>query len=304
MKATGKIILFLLPLLLIVSCKSDTNAIVTGQKRNPIPVDQVKIFDGIPYGAQPIGFLMAKAGGKKQGSIDKAIQNLREKAASFGGNGIVITHVGTSTVFINNWPIDETQVSGKAFYYERQVAESSPGPSVNPEFQKLQADVQGADADAERKIFEEKKNKAEGGDPVAQYNLSACYINGIGVTKDMPKGIEWLRKSAEQDYAEAEFILGTAYTFGRGVVKDSVQSAKWYQKAAEQNHPGAQYNLGVAYFNGDGTLKDYVQAYKWVDLASAHGDQDAKLFLPKIEQKMTAAQIAEAQSSAREFKPR
>jgi hypothetical protein len=99
----------------LVGCHS-TKAIITGTQRAPISVTQVKVYDAIPFGSEPVGILMAKASGKSQGSIDAAMKRLKEKAASLGANGIVINDVGTSTVFINYWPVDETQVSAKAFY--------------------------------------------------------------------------------------------------------------------------------------------------------------------------------------------
>src|SRR5271156_5088596 len=119
MKVTIKHILFLLPLFLVVSCES-TRVIMTGQPRPVVPVEQVKIYDVPPSDAQPIGFLMAKAGGKSQGSINSAVKKLKTKAASLGANGMVINNVDTSTTWLiwngGFWPVEETDVSGKAFY--------------------------------------------------------------------------------------------------------------------------------------------------------------------------------------------
>jgi TPR repeat protein len=50
--------------------------------------------------------------------------------------------------------------------------------------------------------------------------------------------------------------------------------------------------------------KDYVEAYKWFLLAAAKGDEDAKNFVSKLEDKMSREQIAEGQKLARTFKPR
>jgi len=100
---------------LLAGCHS-TKVIMQGEKRTPIPVEQVKVYEAIPPDASAIGILMATAGGKSQGSIDKAVKRLKVKAASLGANGILVNTVGSSTVFIDYWPVDETQVSANAFY--------------------------------------------------------------------------------------------------------------------------------------------------------------------------------------------
>src|SRR5439155_6528494 len=80
---------------LLVGCYT-TKVIMQGEKRNPIPVAQVKVYEAIPPDARAIGLLMATAGGKSQGSMDKAVERLKVKAASLGANGIVFNTVGSS----------------------------------------------------------------------------------------------------------------------------------------------------------------------------------------------------------------
>ena len=77
---------------------------------------------------------------------------------------------------------------------------------------------------------------------------------------------------------------------------------KWYRKAADQGNADGQNNLGGSYANGRGVAKDEVEAYKWWLLAGAQGDELAKKNIPLIERDLTAAQRAEGQKLAREFK--
>ena len=60
------------------------------------------------------------------------------------------------------------------------------------------------------------------------------------------------------------------------------------------------------YNKGQGVPQDFLQAYMWVNLAAATSDQkerdDAASFRNAVASKMTAAQIAEAQKLAREWK--
>ncbi len=58
------------------------------------------------------------------------------------------------------------------------------------------------------------------------------------------------------------------------------------------------------YRKGEGVPKDYVQAHMWYTLAAAQGDKDAGEFRDLLAEKMTPAQIAEAQRLAREWKPK
>ncbi len=138
----------------------------------------------------------------------------------------------------------------------------------------------------------------------AQFNLGVCYLKGNGVAKDSVEAVKWFRTAATQNHARAQHTLGICFEHGFGVVKDEVEAVKWYRAAAEQGLAEAQYSLAACYANGSGVPKDYLQAYKWMNLASAQGNKTAKDYLPDIEGRMTAQQIAEAQRLAREFKPR
>ncbi len=107
------------------------------------------------------------------------------------------------------------------------------------------------------------RKAAEQDDAKAQFNLGFCYANGRGVTKDEAESVKWYRKAADQKYSEAQYMLGLCYDTGRGVGKDEVEAVKWFRKAAEQNDSQAQVNLGVRYAEGQGVSKDAVEAVKW-----------------------------------------
>ena len=50
--------------------------------------------------------------------------------------------------------------------------------------------------------------KAEAGDPASQYLLASKYRLGLGIPKDPEKATKWIRRAAENGYAEAEIDLG------------------------------------------------------------------------------------------------
>ena len=121
----------------------------------------------------------------------------------------------------------------------------------------------------------------------------------------------WYRKAADQGRADAQFNLALMYANGQGVPQDHAEAMTWYRKAAEQGDAAAQLNLGVMYHVGQGVPQDYVQAHKWYNLAAARfpaSDSEKRANAVRnrdaVTAKMTAAQIAEAQRLAREWKPK
>jgi TPR repeat protein len=131
------------------------------------------------------------------------------------------------------------------------------------------------------------------------------YSFGTGVTKNDSEAVKWYRKAAEQDHVGAQYALGWAYYKGEGVPQDYGEAFNWYQKAAEQGDSGSQYRLGVMYEKGEGIAQDYVASYIWYHLASqTHGLEFARKHRNRVAEKMTSAQIAEAQRLAREWKPK
>ncbi len=78
---------------------------------------------------------------------------------------------------------------------------------------------------------------------------------------------------------------------------------KWYRKAAEQGNADAQTTLGVMYANGEGVPEDFIQAHMWFNLAAAQGNELGRENRDIVAERMTPAQVAEAQRLAREWKP-
>ncbi len=117
------------------------------------------------------------------------------------------------------------------------------------------------------------------------------------------------RPLTEQGDARAQNKLGLMYFNGQGVPQDHAEAAKWYRLAAEQGLAEAQYNLGVMHRVGQGVSQDYVQAHMWINLAMFRlgpgltRDQAVE-GRDWVAERMTPAQIAEAQKLAREWKPR
>jgi hypothetical protein len=111
------------------------------------------------------------------------------------------------------------------------------------------------------------------------------------------------REKAEKGDPEAQYALGIDYEYGLGVQQDLSQSAKWYRSAADDGYLQAQSSLGEMYAVGHGVPQDYVQADMWCSIAAAGGNDAAAINRDDLEMKMTPAQIAQAKKLASEWKP-
>ncbi len=148
---------------------------------------------------------------------------------------------------------------------------------------------------------------AEQGDGDAQNNLGIMYGFGQGVPQDDAKAVKWYRKAAEQGDAGAQSNLGVMYAEGQGVPQDDAEAVGWWRKAAEQGLTDAQNNLGIMYANGEGVTQDYAQAHMWFNLAASRyppGEDRDKAVENRdfVAERMTPAQISEAERLARKWK--
>jgi uncharacterized protein len=135
----------------------------------------------------------------------------------------------------------------------------------------------------------------------AQYKLGTAYDEGLGVSKDYVEAFKWFRLAAEQGHVHSQFRVGEMYMSGDGVAKNDAEAVKWFRKAAEQGLANAQGMLGIMYAKGQAVPQNYVLAYMWLHLAT-QGRQGAAQFRDAVGQRMTTAQVAEAQKLAREWK--
>ena len=109
---------------------------------------------------------------------------------------------------------------------------------------------------------------------------------------------EW-RPLAEKGDAGAQLMLGLMYGEGKGVIQDYKEAVKWFRLAVEQGFAEAQTNLAFRYLLGKGVIQDSVIAHMWFNIAVSNGDEDGAEGRDIAAERMTAAQLAEAQKLAR-----
>jgi TPR repeat protein len=142
------------------------------------------------------------------------------------------------------------------------------------------------------------------GQVMAAYILGLMYANGQGVTENYVEALKWLQKAAEQGEAKAQFSVGVIYSKGFGVPQNYAEAFKWYRRSADQGYAIAQYNLGAMYAKGEAVTADVVTAHMLYSLAAQHGVKAAAEAKDGLAKSMTAAQIAEAETKAHDWKPK
>lgn len=130
--------------------------------------------------------------------------------------------------------------------------------------------------------FREWTERAQGGDPEAQYDLGNAYLRGTEVARDLDKAVEWFAKAAQQDHAKAEYKLGYLYYTGEGVRRSYSRARRWLGKSARQGYSPAQFYLGLIYAEGKGVDRDYHEALRWFEKAAADEYGPAKEEIAKV----------------------
>lgn len=73
-----------------------------------------------------------------------------------------------------------------------------------------------------------------------------------------------LRQRAEAGDPKAQFELGFMYEYGTGAARrDPAEALKWYHRASEQGDVDAKQGIADMYFEGIGVTKDYGEAARW-----------------------------------------
>lgn len=96
-----------------------------------------------------------------------------------------------------------------------------------------------------------------------------------------------LRERAEQGDPEAQFELGRLHAAGSGVALNMETAASWYLAAARGGHAVAAYTVAFQYYRGRGVKQDLVEAYRWFDVAAERGVGDAAAWRDEVFSRMS-----------------
>jgi hypothetical protein len=109
------------------------------------------------------------------------------------------------------------------------------------------------------------------GEPRSQYMLADTLMHSREA-KDINDGLEYLEKSARQEYADAQRTLGKLYWDGKLINRKIVSpnsplSKYWYRKAAYNGHAFAMYELSKMLADKYSDKNNLIEAYKWLEIA-------------------------------------
>lgn len=113
----------------------------------------------------------------------------------------------------------------------------------------------------------------------AEYALGVLYFK----EEDVPKALDYLKRSAGQGNQFAQYRLGKIYLMGEDVPKDIQTALQLLTAAAEQGNQYAQYTLGKLYLMGKDVPKDKETAVRWFTLSAAQGNIYAQFFLDHMD---------------------
>jgi len=210
----------------------------------------------------------------------------------------------TATRGLTPWRLIPTGVIPRGVILGGLIA----GGLAMPAFAGLDAGLAAYDRGDYTTAYRELAPAAAGGAPLAQYNLARMYFTGEGVSRDSGEGLKWLRKAAMAGVGLAQYQLGARHEWGIDVAHDYGEAARWYRMAADRGVPVAQFRLGLLYMNGLGVTRDVVAAHLWLNLAASRlPPGEPRIAVAQLREQiaanMTATQVAEAQTAARNWTP-
>lgn len=122
----------------------------------------------------------------------------------------------------------------------------------------------------------ELEQKAEAGDPTAQFQLGLAYEHGDQLTQDYVQAAKWYKLAADRGNSAAQNNLGVMYRMGENFDQNKQTAVDWFRKSAKQGYAPALFNLGAAHYNGEGTTANTWYALAYFYLASQSGDLAGK----------------------------
>jgi TPR repeat protein len=144
------------------------------------------------------------------------------------------------------------------------------------------------------------RRAAEEGDPEAFYFVGCAFEQGRGVKADQIEATKWFLEGAQKGDPSSQNSVGTRLFEGLGTQKNLRESVEWWRKSAEQGNYEAACNLAVNYMRGQGVPRDYITSLMWGLIADVNATGIG--CLSEIDSRsllrMTPAQGAEAMDRA------
>ncbi|XP_053561636.1 protein sel-1 homolog 3 [Bombina bombina] len=123
-----------------------------------------------------------------------------------------------------------------------------------------------------------EKGAVQQKDPVMMYDYGVVLLRGQGVKQDIPKALEYLKKSADMNFVPAINSLGWYY---EQYEKDYKKAIEFWEKADRLGNPEAPFNLGIMHYYGlyPGKQKNLTAAYLHYARSANRGHIDAAVYM-------------------------
>lgn len=125
-------------------------------------------------------------------------------------------------------------------------------------------------------------------EPGRRLGLLTRRLAGLGVgifTVTVPLGV-YLMVWSRDDF-ETLSALGRSYVDPRLGVESNAKGIGYLERAGEAGHLGSQQILGKLYYEGKTVGRDLPVAFKWFSKAADQGDEEAKAFLPALDEEIS-----------------
>lgn len=127
------------------------------------------------------------------------------------------------------------------------------------------------------KVVEFCREKAEAGDPKAQYELYKFYTLGLLVERDWAEGGVWLERAAEANYGPALTRSAYNHLYGRyGHEVDFEKALDYFERGMAIGFPEAFIGLSRAFYHGQEVAPNRRMARELLDRAIELGSQEAR----------------------------
>jgi TPR repeat protein len=130
---------------------------------------------------------------------------------------------------------------------------------------------------------------------------SVLYFGEHGVAKDYEKAAPYLKVAAENGSAEARNTYGMMKQLGLGMEKDVKAAELWFRKAALDGHLKAQSNLGRILDPLSNDKATRIEALAWLCIASGRGEVTATKSLEDFVPGLKEGELDEAKQKASEL---
>lgn len=127
--------------------------------------------------------------------------------------------------------------------------------------------------------FTALEKAANEGDSDSIAALGICYLKGIGTKTEIKKGLELLRRGADNGSHFGCANLGFVYLYGKfGVPKNVDRGVEYLKKAMKMNSPTGYLYMGNAYYDGSLGTKDPDKALVMYEKAALLGNKEAESY--------------------------